>query len=400
MRVLINAVSAKMGGSATYMRNVSRWLAQIAPDDEFIIYLPAVTKDKLDRIELGSNLQLEYYPYSNTGGLKRLYFDQVVIPRLARKLKADVLFSSTGFGTCFKPCPEVLLIRNLAYFDKAFHQKYRELGRSLLRNSIRRWHSLLSIRWADLVLFPSNAMQTMVEEYIPLHNKSTTYIHYGFDHDAFAVQSTDQPEMIDQIAQWKKQGYAILLNVSTFSVQKNYETLAAALPSVFKAGHKVKVITTLSREITTDKAEYDALMEQLDTLEVRKHFITLGYTPYTQLHALYEAADLYIFPSFTESFGHSMVEAMASGVPVVASDTLINREVCGAVGTFFKTFDAEDCADKIIQVLINEEHRDQISNQSVARSKHFDWQDYSKQLLGVFQEASNVKGEMGSYASV
>ena len=339
------------------------------------------------------------YPYASTAGGARIYFDQVRIPQLVKEHKIDVLFSSTGFGTFFVGCPEVLLVRNLAYFDKAFQAKYRELGRSLRKNTLRRWHSLLSIRHADQVLFPSEAMQSMVEDYISLEEKRTAHIHYGFDHDAFSAANDQQLDIVDEINQWKADGYAILLNVSTFAVQKNYETLVEALPHI-ASGKRVKVITTLSREITTDKAEYDALMDRLESLHMRHHFITAGYIPYEQLNTLYEAADLYVFPSFTESFGHSMVEAMASGLPVVAADTPINREVCGGAGVYFDTFNGQDCASKIIEILEDEGGLAARRKEAVARSRHFTWDGYVEQLVTLFRDIAQVDTTAETLVSV
>src|SRR5690606_7239692 len=139
---------------------------------------------------------------------------------------------------------------------------------------------------------------------------------------------TDSAPILQQVARLKE-NHRVLLNVSTFSVQKNLETLIEALARLRERGLDVVLLTTTSRDKTTDTAEYDALVRRAEELGVRQNWVELGYVPYHELGHLYELADLYVFPSFTESFGHSLVEAMACGLPVVASGMPVNREVCG-----------------------------------------------------------------------
>src|SRR5690606_4504433 len=137
---------------------------------------------------------------------------------------------STGFGSPFSACPEVLLVRNPVYFNQAFQEKYQKLGRSLRRNTLRRWHSLFSIWGADTVLFPTRAMGAMVESYIDLSDKRTEAIHYGFDRDRFFAAEAEEPDIVAAMRRWKAEGAQVLLSVSTYAVHKNFETLIEALP--------------------------------------------------------------------------------------------------------------------------------------------------------------------------
>jgi glycosyltransferase involved in cell wall biosynthesis len=394
LHVLVNAASAHMGGSVTYLQNVLEWLPVVAPDDRFVVYLPRATREKLADLGDGARIQLEDYPYPNTGGLARHHFDQVAIPRLVARHDANLLFSSTGFGTWFSPRAQVLLVRNMAYFDPAFQARYRELRRSLRRNTLRRWHSLLSIRRADFVLFPTRAMRTMVEQYAPLNGTPSRCIHYGFDGKTFAGTEDAGGELPPEFTRWKAEGYHILLNVSTFAVQKNYETLVSALAVLHAQGFRIKLLTTLSREATTDTAEYDALLRHVHALGLQDDVVTLGYVPYRRLHALYRAADLYVFPSFTESFGHSLVEAMAAGLPVVAADTPVNREVCEEAGRYFNTFDAADCASAIAGLLGEAGERRRLASMSVDRAASFSWRRYVEELTSCFREAAQARRDI------
>jgi glycosyltransferase involved in cell wall biosynthesis len=143
----------------------------------------------------------------------------------------------------------------------------------------------------------------------------------------------------------------MLLNVSSYAVHKNLETVVEALPELRERDPRVKLVTTTSRSHTTNVEEYDVLKRRARELNVDDAWIEIGYLPHSNLLELYQAADVFVFPSLTESFGLPMVEAMAAGLPIVAAGTDVNREVCGAAGHYFETFEAIDCARSIHDVL-------------------------------------------------
>jgi glycosyltransferase involved in cell wall biosynthesis len=146
------------------------------------------------------------------------------------------------------------------------------------------------------------------------------------------------------------------------------------------------LVTTTSRKQTSDKEEYDALSERAKELGVAEAWTELGYVSHDELPSVYRSADAYVFPSFTESFGHSMVEAMASGLPVVAANTEVNREVCAGAASYFDPFDPADCAKTIRGVLENRDQRTEMTQASVRRAEEFSWEKYTKQLANVFSE--------------
>lgn len=385
MKVLINAASAHMGGAVTYLRNLLKELPEVAPWHQFIVYLPEQTRQELTSLTDQPCMALRPYPFAKTGGITRLWFDQVRVSQLINMHSIDVLFSAMGFGTFFSPCPQALLVRNSIYFDEALQARYRKLGRSLRENTLRRWWSLLSIRAADMVLFPTAAMQEMVAQCASLDGRRTEVIHYGLDHDAFARDGGAKPEIVQRMADWKDGRYQLLLSVSSYAIHKNIETLIEALPYLLDQGLKPKLITTLSREKTSDKVEYDLLMRRVMDLGLEDTVVQTGDMPYESLARIYQAADLFVFPSFTESFGQPLVEAMASGLPIVASDTATNREVCGAAGSYFATFDARDCARVIMETLADVEKLDVMRQRAAERSRAFSWQAYAEKLVSLLE---------------
>jgi glycosyltransferase involved in cell wall biosynthesis len=387
MRVFINAASSKMGGSVTYLKNLLRKIPECTSGDQFFVYVPSSTQTELQALA-GPNIQLCSYPYQKTGGVTRFWFDQVTVPRLIQKHDCDILFSSTGFGTFFSPCPQVLLVRNAKYFNRDLEDVYRRAGRSLGSLRVRRWMSYLSMKQATRVVFPTKALQEIVDERTGLHRPSTI-VHYGFDENGFRGGQNSAPEVVDKIRRWRQDGYTILLSVSFFAMHKNFEVLTDAVSQLISENRKVKLITTTERESTGDKEAYDRWRQDIQRKGLENVIIESGYVSHDRISHLYEASDIFLFPSVTESFGHPMVEAMSCGLPVVASDTSVNREICNGAGHFFSPFSSRDCAKSIREILQDSSARSKLSERSLDRADCFSWDRHVRKIISILHQVNS-----------
>ncbi len=103
---------------------------------------------------------------------------------------------------------------------------------------------------------------------------------------------------------------------------------------------------------------------------------------------LYEAADLFIYPSLCESFGFPLVEAMASGLPVIAADLPLNREMCGEAAVYYPAKDPAALAREIRRVAGDEPLRARLSSAGRTRSRRFSWDDHVDSIMAVVREAA------------
>jgi glycosyltransferase involved in cell wall biosynthesis len=119
----------------------------------------------------------------------------------------------------------------------------------------------------------------------------------------------------------------------------------------------------------------------LDKLNLRDAVVELGAVPYASLHKLYGACDVYVTPAYAESFAHPLVEAMASGLPIVASDLPVHREICGRAGVFFDRFSAEDLAAKVLAVARCRELKQDLTKSGRRRALDFSWKQHVEEIL-------------------
>ena len=112
----------------------------------------------------------------------------------------------------------------------------------------------------------------------------------------------------------------------------------------------------------------------------------LGHIEREELLRLYRRAAAFIFPSVLEAGPQTLVEAMACGVPIAASNIEPMPEICQEEAVYFKPFDKNDIADKIDLLLSNASLRQRLKESSLLRCRFFDWDKKAMETIKVFQK--------------
>lgn len=117
-----------------------------------------------------------------------------------------------------------------------------------------------------------------------------------------------------------------------------------------------------------------------------------GYVTKEDLVDMYNAAEIFVYPSLYEGFGIPPLEAMACGTPVVVSNTSSLPEVVGDAGTLIDPTDSKKLANAIEELILDEGYRVELSRKGLARSKMFSWRRTGKETWNVYEEIMR-KGE-------
>jgi glycosyltransferase involved in cell wall biosynthesis len=345
MRIVINAASAKMGGAVSYITNVLRNLSAAGGDEEFVVFLPPETAAKLEG--LAPNIQAIPAAIGHAGLLRRLWWEQVTLRRFLKKQKAGALFSTANFAMFFCPVRQLLLVRNAIYFSRLYREMFLPKHRLGYRVAfaLRRRLIIQSVRAADVVMTPT---QTMLDELRRDVNVKNAVVN------PYGIIAPELPEKAQDAAAACCGGadsrVVRLLYVSLYSEHKNLATLLKAL-EILNAGDgtKFKLITTadpawpgaawtVTHLEDISLARRAGIAEWVEFIAPQSPEKTAG---------LYRAADIFVFPSLAESFGFPMAEAMSHGLPIVAADTPVNREVCGQAAIFFSPLCPEELAHRL-----------------------------------------------------
>jgi len=115
------------------------------------------------------------------------------------------------------------------------------------------------------------------------------------------------------------------------------------------------------------------------------HVVFLGYVPRRELPAYYSMAELFIFPSITETQGLVTIEAMLCGTPVVGINEMGTAEVMkGEKGGLLSSNDVVEYSEKVACLLKNQDLRTRKSQEAIERGKHWTIEASCTKLLELY----------------
>ncbi|MFW9829946.1 MAG: glycosyltransferase family 4 protein, partial [Candidatus Thorarchaeota archaeon] len=164
-----------------------------------------------------------------------------------------------------------------------------------------------------------------------------------------------------------KYGNKILLYSGLMVHRKKVPILLKAMPDVIQKHPDVHLILTGEGQFLSN---YVSLSESLG---IQKNVSFLGFVTDQELLKYYATSDIYVFPSALEGFGQVLLEAMASGTPVICADIPPMSEIIEQGGKTFNLNDSIDLSEKIIYLLNNKELLKEYGENSIKIAKRYEW---------------------------
>lgn len=174
-----------------------------------------------------------------------------------------------------------------------------------------------------------------------------------------------------------------LLAVGTLEPRKNLQVALEAYASLpTKLRERFPLVLVGMKGWKTSNLE-QKLAPMVASGQVRQ----LGYLSREDLATVMAGATAMVYPSIYEGFGLPLLESMACGVPVIASNVSSIPEVVGDGGLLLDPFDAQALAQKMVQLLENDVFRSQLADRALARSRLFSWTKCTDQTIDVYKAA-------------
>lgn len=201
--------------------------------------------------------------------------------------------------------------------------------------------------------------------------------------DYFAPLSRDDVKRKEDVCRRYGIDRPYIMSNGAIEPRKNIERLIEAF-SILPANIRTKYnLLIVGRVTESDRIRLERMASRFG---IQNHLVLPGYVPDDDLVVLYNFCDLFVFPSLHEGFGLPPLEAMACGAPVIGSDLTSIPEVIGCASALFDSKQPQKIAEKILQVLTDQEFSQSLRMHGLEQAKKFSWDESARRALQAFEK--------------
>jgi glycosyltransferase involved in cell wall biosynthesis len=322
----------------------------------------------------GPNVRYITYPWSNERRVLRTASEHLYSPLRLPANRIDV------FNTLMAPAinPTWSLVIHL----KTMHAFTAPESLTPMARLYRRLNYPRSVRLANAVIINSESLRSEVKRYLDVEEGKLKLIYEAVDHELFRPGDIDLAR--DQVASFGVTKPFVLF-VSSLWPYKNCDGLlrAWALVRDKLAGRQLAIVGAGRDE------KYTASLRSLAAeLGIADDVVFVGGVRLEETVDFYRAADVFVYPSLNETFGLPILEAMASGCPVVTSDSSAMPETAGGAAVLADPSEPASIARAIAEAAAS---RDRLVDLGLKRAAEFTWGATGAATLNVYREVTEER---------
>ena len=330
------------------------------------------------------------------GGLYQEWptYTQFALPLQLAKYRPDVVHSTSHLGPLWGPGQKVVTVHDVIF--ERYPQDYNPAWLAVTRALFPK-----VLAGASAIIADSRSTATDLETLYGVQPNRITVIYPGVDEGHFAPAPTAEIE-----ATRRKYGLGdgpYVLCLGPWVRRKNIGVVIAAFASLVERLPDVKLVITGRRATGMTGFDLEKALEQSPE-RVRHNVRAVGHLPRRELRALLQGASALAYPSLFEGFGLPPLEAMAAGVPVVASDAPAVVEATGDAALIAGANAPADWAEALYQIITDGTKTAQLREAGKQRSRSFTWERCAGETVDLYdrivrQSEGNQKSEIRNQIS-
>jgi glycosyltransferase involved in cell wall biosynthesis len=355
-RIVIDALSVRSGGGVTYINNLLERLSPEYGAEVFVLAAPS----QRSLIARG-RFTLWECEWPGRSVMHRILWEWWSLPQLLRRLRADVCYAPGGSLATKPPpgCRVAVAFRNLLPFSSE-HRRLYPLGFVRFRLAVLRYVQAWSFSRAHLVICVSQHGRAVIDPFLRNPLSRSVVIPHGVGDSFFAEEDGAPPPgslsrsyvlYVSILDVYKAQVEVLEAWARLRAIRETHETLILAGPEYHRYGRRVR--------------------RRISELGLADEVILTGPIPHEKLPFLYRRAKVNLFASRCENCPNILLEALASGRPVICSSDPPMPEFGGDAVAYFKPTDPEQLTGILCEILDDPVRLKRMAEAAKCRAQEF-----------------------------
>ena len=355
---------------AVYVRNLIKELSQIDEHNDYVLLYTYFREKRKKNGDVPLNQNFTWKEYRIPRRLISklcLRFGFPTVETLAGRV--DVFHSTSHFFWPQRKGKRLATVHDLTIFKMP--QLFPPQMRGFCRESIGR-----IVNSADLICADSHHTRADILETFRVSEIKVKVVYAG------VAQCFRRLELRPE---WRHETFRIkkpfILFVGVIEPRKNIDALVDAYENLWRKGRISCQLVIAGRKGWL----YEPIVDKISRSRSKHQICLLNYVKPSDLVLLYNAAELFVYPSLYEGFGLPVLEAMACGTPVVTSNVSSLPEIAGDAAWYVDPLSVESLSHGIETMINDGNLRKDLSRKGLERSRLFSWRNTANQVLELYQ---------------
>jgi len=239
-----------------------------------------------------------------------------------------------------------------------------------------------SLKRADKIIAPTKFTKDEIIKYYKIDPEKIIIVENAVGEN---FEKDISPEKLAAVRKKYNLPEKFILYLGTLQPRKNIPVLIEAFASLIGEESYIKLVIAGNRESYNFDKKIDTAIQKY-SLEKKVYFP--GFIDEEDKPAIFKLAEIFCFPSLYEGFGIPILESMAAGTPVIASNIPTHKEISGISALFFNPKDPKSLLETMLKVLNDTRQEEELIARSSLQCQRFSWKQNAEKTLAIYQKAS------------